>query len=82
VTAALHEATGRLVHVDGPALHSIAMEVIVVVLVIALLVEVEMLRAHGGRRALAVARSLAIATTPLLVAFVLIVGARLAQLVR
>ncbi|MEA2254280.1 MAG: hypothetical protein QOG35_325 [Solirubrobacteraceae bacterium] len=71
----------RLFDAQTFGVRSVSVGLVVVVLLAALLIESELLRGLGSRRARATIRNLTIAIAPLLVAFAVIVGTRLGHLV-
>jgi hypothetical protein len=71
----------RLVDAQTFGARSVTVGLVVVVLLAVLLIESELLRGLDGRRARATIGNLTIAIAPLLVAFAVILGARLGHIV-
>jgi hypothetical protein len=71
----------RLVDAQTFDARSASIGLVVVVLLSVLLIESELLRGLGGRRAQATVRNLSIVIAPLLVAFAVILGTRLGHLI-
>jgi hypothetical protein len=77
----LYDTTRRLMDTQSFEVRSTSVGLVVIVLFIALLLEHEVLRGLGTKPARAGMRALAVVVAPLLLAFSLIVGTRLAHLV-
>jgi len=80
VSSLLFDAAQRLVEAQDFDARSTGVGLVAILLLIALLVEAEVLRGLGGDQARARVRSLAVVAGPLRFAFALIVGTRLAHL--
>jgi len=80
VSSLLFDSAQRLVELQSYYERSASVGAVAVLLLLALLVEREVLRGMGDDRGRAAARTLGIAVEPLLLAFIVIVGVRLAQL--
>jgi hypothetical protein len=77
----VNKATQNVFGGNGFEALSATVGVIAIVLLIVLLIEREVLRAMGGTRAIARVRSLTVATLPLLITAVAIIGSRIQNLV-
>ena len=77
----VNKATQNVFGGNGFEALSATVGVIAIVLLIVLLIEREVLRAMGGPRAVARVRSLTVATLPLLITAVAIIGSRIQNLV-
>jgi hypothetical protein len=82
MTAIVNEITTRIISSGTFDALSTTYGLIVALLLIFLLVQKELLRAHGGRRARLWLQTLNIAIVPLVVAFGLVVVMRIVDLVR
>jgi hypothetical protein len=80
VNSLVNKATQHVFEANGFEALSATVGVVLIVLLIVLLVEREVLRALGGPRAVARVRSLTVATLPLLIAAVAIIGTRIESL--